>query len=257
MPPLLDRLIQARQSGDLIMDVPAEHKPSTLDEAYRLADALALHIGGEIAGWKIGANIPRAWERLGLSEPFGGRIFAGTVYTSPAVLSGVRGTLTIGAEFAPRLARDLGVDERFTAETVREVVDEVFTVLELNRPHYVAPLEIGGLSLIADNGVNVGLVLGQPIPGWIQVELAEVPVVFRVNGVEKSSGRAKDIGFDDPFAALAWLANDRARRGDPLKAGQYVSTGDLVFNVEANTGDSVQADFGAFGIVELKLNASE
>jgi 2-keto-4-pentenoate hydratase len=252
MSPLIDRLIAARRTGDLIADVPPDDKPATLDDAYQIADRLAMQSNEAVAGWKIGASIPRAWERLGLREPFGGRIFAPTVYRSPAALTDARGTLTIGAEFAPRLARDLHAEETFTAESVRSVVEMIYPVLELNRPSFAAPMEVGGLSLIADNGVNIGLVLGAPIPVWRQVDLADVHVMFRVNGVEKTSGRAADIGLN-PYEALAWLSNDRARRGDPLRAGQWVSTGDVIFNIEASAGDHVQADFGRFGIVELRL----
>ncbi|MDX2160294.1 MAG: hypothetical protein SF162_03115 [bacterium] len=252
MTTLLDMLIAARRSGDLIAEVPPELKPAALDDAYAIADRLAQAVSGAVAGWKIGASIPRAWERLGLNEPFGGRIFAATVYESPASLPDVPGTLTTGAEFAMRIARDLRADETFTSESIRAEVDAVYPVLELNRPNYAAPMEVGGLCLIADNGVNVGLVRGAPIHLWLQVELSQVSVAFRVNGEGKTSGTSADIGFD-PFAALAWLVNDRARRSDPLKQGQIVSTGDLILNVEAKRGDHVAADFGTFGIVELRL----
>jgi 2-keto-4-pentenoate hydratase len=252
MTALLDLLVAARRSGELVADVPPEVKPTTLDDAYAIADALAKALEGETVGWKIGASISRAWERLGLHEPFGGRIFASTVYESPASIADIPGTLTIGAEFAMRIARDLGMNETFDSDSIRAVVGAVYPVLELNRPDYAAPMEVGGLSLIADNGVNVGLVRGAPMTPWQQIELSQVKVTFRVNGEEKSSGTAADIHFT-PFTALAWLANDRARRSDPLKTGQFVSTGDLIMNVEANQGDHVAADFGSFGIVELHL----
>lgn len=251
--PLLNQLIAVRETHRLIGDVPEAERPHTLDDAYAIADSLAAAIGKPVAGWKIGASIPRAWERLGLAEPFGGRIFVDTVYKSPATLERTPGTLTIGAEFALRIAHDLPANAQdFTAETIREVIDAALPVIELNRPSYEHPMDIGGLSLIADNGVNYGLVTGAPIMDWETVDLARATVTLSLNGETQSTGAAADIGFD-PVAVLAWFANDRARRGDPLKAGQLISSGDLIGPVEADPGDRVTADFGTLGRVEVHI----
>jgi 2-keto-4-pentenoate hydratase len=251
--PLIDQLVAVRQHHRLIADVPEDEKPHTLDEAYAVADALAAEIGQPVAGWKIGASIPRAWQHLGLTEPFGGRIFADTVYSSPALLEDTPGTLTIGAEFALRIAQDLSTDvQDYTAESIRTMVDAVYPVLELNRPSYERPMEIGGLSLIADNGVNYGLVHGEPIPDWQSVDLQQVTVTLVLNDEDHSQGIAADIGFD-PVAVLAWFANDRARRGDPLRKGQLISSGDLIGPVEANPGDRVIARFDTLDQVEVRV----
>ncbi len=248
---LLDRLIQARQTNTLIDDVPSDEKPQTLDSAYMISDQLAGFISRPVVGWKIGASVQRAWERLGLAEPFGGRIFEGTVFESPALLGNVPGVLTIGAEFAFHLVQDMQHTD-YTAESAQTAVDRVYPVLELNRPHFAQPMQVGGLSLIADNGVNYGLVLGRPITAWIGLNLSHVQVHFSYNGQQISQGCAADIGFE-PYAALAWLANDRARRGDPLRADQWISSGDLIGPVEASPGDVVVAEFDGYGRVEAQL----
>jgi 2-keto-4-pentenoate hydratase len=250
---LLDQLLAVRRGASLIDDLSAADRPATLDEAYRVADALAAALGRPTVGWKIGASVPRAWQRMGLAEPFGGRIFDGTVYRSPAKVGNVPGILTVGAEFAFRIAHDLANDDStFTRQSIRQVIDAVYPVLELNRPSYQRPMEMGGLCLIADNGVNVGLVLGEPMPDWRSADLIGLCVRLSVNQAVKTQGAAADIGFD-PCEALAWLANDRAKRGDPLRAGYLVSSGDLTGAVEAGPGEQVSADFGPFGTVALSL----
>ncbi|MGF1503781.1 MAG: 2-keto-4-pentenoate hydratase [Anaerolineae bacterium] len=250
---LVTQLLTARRDGILLADVPGKHLPANLDEAYAASDELAQAINGEVAGWKIGASIERSWQRLGLHEPFGGRIFARTVHQHPAVVEHVPATLTIGAEFALRIARDLSTGETsFDANGIRAAIDGVFPVLELNRPSYTNPMAIGGLALIADNGVNYGLVVGPTVEGWQSVDLMEVIVSLTLDGELQSSGKAADIGFD-PYEAVAWLANDRAERGDPLRAGQLISSGDLIGPVEANPGSTITADFGSFARVEVRL----
>jgi 2-keto-4-pentenoate hydratase len=253
--PLLAQLLAARRDGRLIEAVSADMRPATLQDAYDTADRLAALTGRSVAGWKIGATTPRGQKALGLSEPFGGRIFADTVWHSPAVLAGVQGVLTIGAEIVLHLNRDLDARPApLDAAAVATAVDRVGPALELNQPSFRDPFLAGGLCLIADNGVNVGLVLGEARPALRTLHLTTLAVSLSLNAEVRSHGCAHDTGFD-PLEALAWLANDRARRGDPLRAGQWISTGDLVGPVEARAGDTVEGNFGPLGVVRLELQA--
>jgi 2-keto-4-pentenoate hydratase len=56
-----------------------------------------------------------------------------------------------------------------------------------------------------------------------------------------------------PLAALAWLANERARLGAPLRAGDIVATGSLMGFVSAEAGDRAEAEFPGVGTVALRL----
>ena len=56
-----------------------------------------------------------------------------------------------------------------------------------------------------------------------------------------------------PFAALAWLANERVRLGAPLRAGEIVATGSLMGFVAAKAGDTAEAAFAGLGTVVLRL----
>src|SRR5439155_794542 len=59
--------------------------------------------------------------------------------------------------------------------------------------------------------------------------------------------------LDDPRLALTWLANDRAKRGEGLKAGQVVTTGTCIVPAKIAPGDSVVADFGELGRVGVRF----
>jgi 2-keto-4-pentenoate hydratase len=266
--PLLTQLIKVRQEGRVIETLPLEARPSSLDEAYGTADALAEWIALPVVGWKIGASMARGQQALGLNEPFGGRVFAGRVYESGAAVRPFLPTFTIGAEFTCRLSRDLQPGETFDAETITHVIDAIYPSLELNQVSYADPMGVGGLCIIADNGFSAGLVLGKEIEDWRlgdweiahqyairntqYAKLMQTAVTFSLNGAVQGRGCAADIQFN-PLAALAWLANDRAKRGDPLRAGQLVATGDLVGAIEAGRGSGVVADFGELGKVELVI----
>lgn len=249
---LLERLLEARRTHTLIDDLPPSARPATLDVAYATADALADALGVKTVGWKIGAAAKRGQRALGLQEPFAGRVFQGTVFATPASLSVGSDLLTIGAEFVLRVARDLERAERFDALSIREVIEAAYPALELNHPNFREPMKIGGLSLIADNGVGIGLVLGDAISNWRTAELNAHPVSLERVGDAAHRGCGRDIGFD-AFAAVAWLANDRAKRNDPLRQGQFISSGDLVGAIEAGAPNRILADFGPFGFIQLDL----
>lgn len=250
-PLLLKRLLEARRTRTLIENVSDDARLDSLDDAYATSDALAHALGKNTVGWKIGAATERGQRALGLSEPFGGRIFHGTVLHSPARLQVGEKVLTIGAEFVLRIARDLNAAETFDAETVRVVIDAIHPALELNHPNFREPMTVGGLYLIADNGVGIGLVLGDEIKNWRARDLHSHMVSLDAHETQHR-GCAHDIGFD-AFAALAWLANDRAKRGAPLRAGDLISSGDLVGAIEAGANTRVVGEFGDFGMVELAL----
>ncbi len=251
---LLDRLIAVRENGRRIDELTPGEQPASLDEAYATADALARWTARETVGWKIGASLPRGQQALGLSEPFGGRVFVDAVYRSGQSVTPLLDTLVIGAEYTCRISRDLRADERFDPTTIALVVAEITPSLELNQVGYVDPVGAGGLAITADNGFNAGLVLGEPIGEWVSAynDLLAQPVSFALDDVEQGHGSAGDIGFD-PLEALAWLANDRAQRSDPLQAGYLVATGDLVGAIEARRGSSVTASFGPWGTVAVTL----
>ena len=58
---------------------------------------------------------------------------------------------------------------------------------------------------------------------------------------------------DDPFGALAWLANLAVERGRPIKAGMVVITGSLVVTVDIAPGERL--DFSIDGVGDVSMSA--
>jgi 2-keto-4-pentenoate hydratase len=52
-----------------------------------------------------------------------------------------------------------------------------------------------------------------------------------------------------PLAALAWLANNLAQRGQAIRAGQFVFTGSVVETKWVNRGDRVEMEIEGLGSV--------
>ena len=59
----------------------------------------------------------------------------------------------------------------------------------------------------------------------------------------------KVTGRAEPGPAVAWLANKIAPHGLALEPGQVVLSGSFIRPIETRKGDTIQADYGAWGSV--------
>jgi 2-keto-4-pentenoate hydratase len=107
-------------------------------------------------------------------------------------------------------------------------------------------------SLVADNGAHGAFVCGSGTTDWRGLDLPNHKITLYVDGQETASGTGVRV-LGNPLVALTWLANDRAKRGESLTAGQIVTTGTCVgFNKVGPTA-AVVADHGSLGRVELRF----
>ena len=248
---LLQRLLQSEQEDRPVESLTPAMKLETVKDAYDTADAYVSRLGAGVAGWKIGASGPSGQKWFGLEAPFAGRILEGTMFESPASVPAGEMPWRVEAEFSFRLAH--GVDTEMRDErAVVEYVDVVYPSLELIRVRYADLEEAGGLSVIAANAMSGGLVVGEPQEEWEIETLLDQKIALHKNGELQAEGTGSDADFN-PLAALAWLVNHRARRGDPVRAGQVIATGTLLDGISVEKGDRVTADFGRLGQVQVEL----
>lgn len=246
----------AWRDGRLIEGLPDGCRPRTLDDGYAAQAALPRASGQRAVGWKIAATSAAGQAHLQVSAPLAGRILADRLYQSPARLPLTRLHMAVAeAEFAFRIAADLPAGERpFTPPEVMARVLSLHPAIEMPESRIRDFAAAGVAQLVADDACSNFLVVGAAAQGWREVDLARHPARMQVNG----RWVRDDIGANvlgDPRIALAWLANDRAARGEPLLAGDVVTTGTCMEPVPVALGDHVLVDFGPFGIAEAVLGA--
>lgn len=247
-------LLTARSEHRHLAALPEDCRPATVEDGYRVQQTLAREWGLALGGWKVACTAADQQRLLKVSEPFCGRIFVPFLFTSPVeLLAGNFHGLGLEAEFAFLLDRDLpGKRRPYTVKDVTKAVATMYPALEIVSPRYQSWLEVGAPSLVADNAVNGGLVVGVGIDKWKRFDLAAQAVRLEINGEVVAKGKgAKVLGH--PLNALVWLANHRVEAGDPLLAGQTITTGTCTGIVFAQPGDEVRADFGEIGEVRIKF----
>lgn len=238
--------------------LPDSCRPTTTDEGYSVQQALiALRIrehGARTIGWKIGATNPGARELLGVSEPFFGVLLDTMTSDSPASFTAsAMFQRVIEPEIALLIGADLDpADAPFDAAAIRRAVQAVLPAIEIVDTALAAGLKAGGPSLIADDGSHGHWIKGAPVSDWQTLDLVEHKTSLAIDGAVVREGRGGNVE-GGPFAATAWLANALAARGLGLKAGEYVTTGTTTQPAPAAAGQTVRADFGSLGHVEIRF----
>jgi 2-keto-4-pentenoate hydratase len=159
----------------------------------------------------------------------------------------------VEAEFAFRMGRDLPAEHApFAREDVRAAITAVLPAIEIVDSRFAEWTKVGAFSLIADQGATGYWVAGSEVTAWRDLDLPGHHVRLFVNGAASREGIGGNV-LGDPLASVIWLANDLARRGGGLRAGEVVSTGTCIDVYFAAPGEQVLADFGDLGRVQVKF----
>ena len=175
--------------------------------------------GERLGGWKIGMTSGASRNAMGDGiRPFG-FILQSRIKTRADSLSVHdlhRGQ--IENELCFRIGTALG--EGATPADAKGCVAEILPAFEINQKR-LGPDAPAALR-IADNLSNWGIVIGDPAPPTTDIENLTVTLTEGTRVIEEvvSAGH-----IDDHYASLAILANQLARYGHCLEAGQYVITG--------------------------------
>lgn len=252
-------IADARLARTPLARLPDGLRPADEATAYavqaRVHDRLADARYGRRIGWKIGCTTPVMQTYLGIPNPCGAGLFEGTTHRSGAIVPATDFRhVGIECEIAVRLGRDLEpTDTPFRAEDMAGAVESVMAAIELVDDRYVDWRKTDTPTLIADDFFAAGSVLGEPHPLSAVPDLATLSGVTRINGAEVGRGRGADV-LGHPLAALAWLANSLAARGERLRAGEIVLTGSLVETRWLKPGDKVEIEITGLGTVAMAVS---
>ena len=108
--------------------------------------------------------------------------------------------------------------------------------------------------MLADMLSNGALVVGAPLKAWSNIDFTTIAVEFAVNGKVVVSRRG-GLPSGDPLGGVVALANHLARRGTPLLAGQYITTGSYTGVHLASPGDEMVVSFEGFSELRLKSDS--
>lgn len=226
----VDPFLRSRSFRPYWGPVVPERRPRDMREGYRLQHGIHAALaarGIAQAGYKIGCTSAAGQRGFGLDEP----IYAGMFETTRA--ASLREALSVPLlapmieceiAFVMRAGLDGGAD--LSDAALADAVASAHLACEVVDARYgVPPAEIGAPTLLTDDFLHVGFVLGSPVPGWRALPLEALAGAIEIDGTLYPGSTADVLS---PFAALRWLVGKLASNGQRLEAGMTVLTGSLV-----------------------------
>lgn len=239
--------------GRHIAELPAELRPRTRMEGYRIQSLLERRSAARLFGWKIAATSVAGQSHIRVDGPLAGRILAERVIDNGGNCP-LSGNLMRVAEleFAFRMSADLA--PRLQPYTINEVMEHVATLhpaIEVPDSRLEHFDRVGAAQLIADNACAHYFLLGTASPPeWRSLNLSTHKVWGSIGTAAPQPGVGSNV-LGDPRVALVWLVNELSLHRLTLRAGEVVTTGTCIKPLAISQGDRVTGDFGLLGRVSV------
>lgn len=250
--------VNARRSGRPLAAYPGS-LPAGMTAAYRCQDA-AIDLWSEpVGGWKVG-RIPAVFEEQYGSDRLAGPIFRSTIRQTstgaPEVMPVyVGGFAAIEAEFVAVIARDAPAGQRqWSLEEAAGMMADLRIGLEVASSPLATINELGPAVTASDFGNNAGLVVGPSIRDWRTRNLESMNCEAFVDGKSVGKGGAFNL-TGGPARSVQFILELTAARGRPLRAGDFIATGQTTGIHEIEPGQSGRIDFGDDGAISLNATA--
>jgi 2-keto-4-pentenoate hydratase len=244
---MAEALIAARAKGGR----PAKflRVPTTAAEAYQVQDLVLARLGPAI-GWKVGAASPT-------SEPSCAPVLPGGLYDMASSPIMVPTNAGIEVELAVRFDRGFKASSVApTADDVLSAIGSVHVAMELCASRLVEGAQSPPLANLADNGMNLGFVIGPQVDLDIRAwgiahgsrQIARASVDGRTV-VETTGGHT----HQDLFKLLVWqVAHVVTSRGG-LADGAVIATGSWTGLHWLTAPARIGGAFPGLGHMELAL----
>jgi 2-keto-4-pentenoate hydratase len=244
-------LAKCRRAGT-VCRLPLDKLVSRAEaEAFQAAAARSL--GGVPCGYKIGATSVEVQRLLGFREPMSAPIITEHVLPSGSTFPIPGGLLGVECEFGFVMDRDFPIPtEPSDMTALRSAVAECFVSLELVGRRLIDDVPFNEVSSIADFGLDVAVIRGQPIPDWERCDLAAMPVRAVVDEITVAQGTGALV-LGHPLNALEWLARSLRLRGSSLQRGEIIMTGTCTGISKVSAGQTFDGCFADFSPVRVHL----
>jgi 2-oxo-hept-3-ene-1,7-dioate hydratase len=251
-------LLQAEKTGTQIGLLTKAHPDMGMDDAYAVQNAIysaKIAEGRSVIGWKIGLTSKAMQYALNIDIPDSGILFDDMAFNNGATVPNDRFIQPrIEAEIAFVLKAPLGGAE-VTREDVIAATDFVSPSIEILDTRILrADPQTGEtrkvFDTISDNAANAGIVLGPQKHAIDAFDLRWVGAITSRNGEVEETGLGAGV-LNDPIESVVWLARRMAQYGQSIAPGQVILSGSFIRPIECPSGTQINADFGAFGHVDI------
>lgn len=224
---------QSRQLADnfkAMQPTSGLSKEMTMEEASRIRDGLVAELSasqGKVVGYKAGLTNPAVQKRFGTTSPVRGVLLEKMLLDDGAEVPVKFGAIPFFEADLVVVVKDEGINQAKTPADVMKHLASIRPFIEL--PDLVTAKD-QPLTAAVITSFNVGArlgVLGKPIaPAPEMVEaLGKMTVVMRDQDGKELARVPGAAILGHPLNAVVWLADDLAKSGGKLRAGDILSLG--------------------------------
>lgn len=253
-----DALYEAERNRVQIAPLTLAHREMDMNDAYAIQKAWVdrkISEGRRLTGYKIGLTSRAMQMAMHIDTPDFGVLLNDMAYSSgDAIRADDFTDPRIEAEFAFVLKQPLG-GEDVTVDQVMAATDYVVPALELiaARSYRIDPdtgYTRNVFDTIADNAANAGYVLGDNGIDPASIDLPWAGAMLYLNGEVEETGLAGGV-MGHPAHAICWVCKRFAPYGIDLEPEQVILAGSFTRPVAVTPGDTILADYGALGTIEV------
>lgn len=205
-------------------------KEMTMEEAVRIRDGLVAELSasqGKVVGYKAGLTNPAVQKRFNTTEPVRGALLEKMLLDDGAEVPVKFGAIPFFEADLVVVVKDEGINQAKTPADVMKHLANIRPFIEL--PDLVTVKE-QPLSAAIITSFNVGArlgVLGKPIAPTPEMAdaLGKMTVVMRDQDGKELARVPGAAILGHPLNAVVWLADDVAKSGGKLRAGDILSLG--------------------------------
>jgi 2-keto-4-pentenoate hydratase len=205
-------------------------KEMTMEEAVRIRDGLVAELSasqGKVVGYKAGLTNPAVQKRFGTTSPVRGVLLEKMLLDDGAEVPVKFGAIPFFEADLVVVVKDEGINQAKTPADVMKHLASIRPFIEL--PDLVTAKD-QPLTAAIITAFNVGArlgVLGKPIaptPEMVDA-LGKMSVVMRDQDGKELARVPGAAILGHPLNAVVWLADDVAKSGGKLRAGDILSLG--------------------------------
>lgn len=250
---LADALHQAEESRSPIEALSTSFPQLTLEDAYeiQLINAKrAQSSGRRLVGYKLGLTSEAAQKHFGVFEPDFGHLFADMCVMDAGVIQ-LNGLIApkIEGELAFVLSGDLRGPNVTMVDVIRNV-EYVMVSLEIIDSR-IRDWKIGAVDTIADNGSSSRFVLGGKKIRLDELDLPSAKMSLNRNKKTVVTATGSAV-MGNPLNAVVFLANELAKFGSGLEAGQVILSGSLGGMIDMVAGETYTCVIPSLGTVSVR-----
>lgn len=229
---------------------------STITDAYEVQDSVVEAFGrsgeGAPVGYKVGLTTRAMQEFCGVDSPICGRILRRGVATDGTTLRRqdyVR--LGLESELALHLAQDIPFEAITSDESLVQQIGSIHAAFEIVDDRGADYAHLSARQIVAENSWNAGIIIGPGASPANFGSLDRITGALVENDQEIGRGTSADV-LGGPLEVVRWLSAFLSKRGESLRAGDWIMTGSIVTTKFPESGSRYR--FGLKNLSPVSVN---